>query len=109
MTAPLLPIGVVMSYRHLLLVSAFVAGEVPGAAGRVGGDDGSLVVIIDVATLLALLAVGDHRAPLVYHNSTRNLYGQRVTSVRDTPARRPDSTASHPGTGVGHSPRVGFY
>src|SRR5215213_4922599 len=90
----LLPSGVVMPYRHLLVVCAFRAGEVPGAAGRVGGDDGSLVVIVNVAALLALLAVGDHRTPLVYYYPARNLYCQRATSVRDTPARRTDSTAS---------------
>src|SRR5215216_5310819 len=85
---------VVMANRHLLVVRAFRAGEVPGAAGRVGGDDGSLVVIVNVAALLTLLAVVDHRTPLVYHYPARNLYCQRATSVRDTPARRTDSTAS---------------
>src|ERR687895_1543165 len=80
----LLLIGVVMSHRHLLVVSAFGAGEVTGAAGRVGGNDGGLVVIVDVAALLALLAVGDHCAPLVHDDPTRNLYRQRVTSMRDT-------------------------
>jgi hypothetical protein len=101
-----LPSGVVMSYRHLLVVRAFRAGEVPGAAGRVGGDDGSLVVIVNVAALLALLAVGDHRTPLVYHYPARNLYCQRATSVRDTPACRFDSTASRAGTGVSCSPQA---
>src|SRR5215213_1363520 len=85
---------VVMANRHLLVVRAFRAGEVPGAAGRVGGDDGSLVVIVNVAALLALLAVGDHRTPLVYYYPARNLYCQRATSIRDTLARRTDFTAS---------------
>src|SRR5215212_7140748 len=102
----LLPSGVVMPYRHLLVVCAFRAGEVPGAAGRVGGDDGSLVVIVNVAALLALLAVGDHRTPLVYHYPARNLYCQRATSVRYTPACRFNSTASRAGTGVSCSPQA---
>src|SRR3712207_5627294 len=102
----LLPIGVVMTNRHLLVISAFGAGEVPGAAGRVGGDDGGLVVIVDVAAFLALLAVGDHCAPLVYHYPTRNLYCQHATSTRDTPAYRPDSTPLHLGTDAGPSPRA---
>src|SRR5215217_6670368 len=97
---------VVMANRHLLVVRAFRAGEVPGAAGRVGGDDGSLVVIVNVAALLTLLAVGDHRTPLVYHYPARNLYCQRVTSVRDTPPCRFDSTASCAGTGVSCSPQA---
>src|SRR5918998_402256 len=100
----LLLIGVVMCHRHLLIVSAFGAGEVPGAAGRVGGDDGGLVVIIDVATLLALLAVGDHSAPLVHDDPTRNLYRQRATSVRDVPARRLDSTGDPTGDRRGSLP-----
>jgi hypothetical protein len=95
-----------MPYRHLLVISAFGAGEIPGAAGRVGGDDGGLVVIVDVAALLALLTVGDHCAPLVYHYPARNLYCQRATSMRDTPACRPDSTPLRTGTGVGRSPRA---
>src|SRR5829696_4133495 len=100
---------VVMAKRHLLVVRAFRAGEVPGAAGRVGGDDGSLVVIVNVAALLTLLAVGDHRTPLVYHYPARNLYCHRVTSVRDTPPCRFDSTASRAGTGVSHSPQARPY
>ena len=89
-----------------MVVSTFGTGEVPGAAGGVGGDDGGLIVIVDVAALLALLAVGDHRAPLVHNDPARNLYCQRATSVRDTPARRPDSTASCQGAGAGRPPRV---
>ncbi len=68
-----------MTHRHLLIVAALGAGEITCAAGRVGGDDGGLVVIVDVATFLALLAVGDHRAPLVYDYPTRDLYRQRAT------------------------------
>ena len=95
-----------VTHLYLLVVCAFRAGEVPGAAGRVGGDDGSLVVIVNVAALLTLLAVGDHRTPLVYHFPARNLYCQRATSVRDKPACRFDSTASRAGTGVSCSPQA---
>src|SRR5215210_4456321 len=102
----LLPSGVVMTHRHLLVVCAFRAGEVPGAAGRVGGDDGSLVVIVNVAALLTLLAVGDHCTPLVYHYPACNLYCQRATSARDTLACRFNSTASRAGTGVSCSPQA---
>ena len=105
----LLPRGVVMTHRHLLVVCAFRAGEVPGAAGRVGGDDGSLVVIVNVAALLTLLAVGDHRTPLVYHYPARNLYCQRVTSVRDTPTCRFDSTASRAGPALAALLKRGLY
>ncbi len=68
-----------MTYRHLLIIAALGTGEVPGAAGGVGGDDGGLVVVVDVAAFLALLAVGDYCAPLIHDDPTRNLYRQRAT------------------------------
>ncbi len=68
-----------MTHRHLLIVAALGAGEVTCAASRVGGDYGGLIVVVDVAAFLALLAVGDHRAPLVHDYPTRNLYRQRAT------------------------------
>ena len=71
-----------MAKRHFLVVAALGAGEVPGATGRIGGDDGGLVVVVDVAALFALLAVGDHRAPFSHDDPTRNLYGQRATSEK---------------------------
>jgi hypothetical protein len=58
----------------------FRAGEVAGAAGGVGGDDGGLVIVVGVAALRALLAVGDHRAAFVYDDPACNLYSQGATS-----------------------------
>ena len=69
-----------MAKRHLLIGAALGAGEVPGATGRVGGDDGGLVVIINVATFFALLTVRHHRAPFSHDDPACNLYGQRTTS-----------------------------
>ena len=74
------PIGVVMPHRHLLIIAALRAGEVARAAGGVGGDDGGFIVVIDVATLIAPLAVGDHRASFTDHDSTGNLYRQSASS-----------------------------
>src|SRR4051794_17837302 len=71
----------VMSHRDLLIMPTFRAREVAGAAGGVGGDDGSLVVVVGVAALRALLAVGDHRAAFVYDDPTCNLYSQHFTSA----------------------------
>ncbi|MBV9454142.1 MAG: hypothetical protein JOZ19_08515 [Rubrobacter sp.] len=62
------------------MIAALRTGEVPGATGRVGGDDGGLVVIIDVAAFFALLTVGHHRTPFSYDDAARNFYGQRTTS-----------------------------
>jgi hypothetical protein len=68
-----------MTHRHFLIVAALGAGEVAGAAGRVRGDDSSLVVIVDVSALLALLAVSNDRAPLVHDDPSLDLYWQQVT------------------------------
>src|ERR687894_323489 len=73
-----------MSYRHLLVVAALGAGEVAAAALGVCGDDGGLVVVVGVAALLALLAVGDDRAPVPHHDPAVHLYRQRVTSSGDS-------------------------
>ncbi len=82
-----------MAKRHLLVVAAFRAGEVPGATGRVGGDDGGLVVVVDVATFFALLAVSHHRAPFSHDDPARNLYGQRTTPPKKASCLRAlDST-----------------
>jgi hypothetical protein len=78
----LLPRGVVVLHRHFLVVSALRAGEVSCAPRRVGGDDRSLVIVVDVAAFLTLLAVGNHRAPLAHDDSARNLYRQRITSEK---------------------------
>jgi hypothetical protein len=72
----LLPSGVVMPQKNLLIVSALGAGEVSGAPCRVGGDDSGLIVVVDVAAFVALLTVGDHCAPLVHHDPACDLYRQ---------------------------------
>ncbi len=61
-------------------MTALRAGEVARAAGGVGGDDGGLIVVVDVATLIAPLAVGDYSAPFTDHDPTGNLYSQRASS-----------------------------
>ena len=71
---PSLPIGLVMTYLYLLIVAALRAGEGPDIPGAVGGDDGGLVPVKDVAALLALLAKGHNRAPLVDDQAARHLY-----------------------------------
>ena len=72
----------IMANLYLLVVTAFGTGEVAGAAGGVGGDDGSLVIVVDVAAFFALLTVSDNSAPLVHDDPTCNLYGQRATSEK---------------------------
>ena len=76
-----LPIGIVMTHRHLLIVAAFRAGEVAGTANRVGGNYGGLVVVIYVAALFTPLAVGNHRSPFSYYYPSRNLYRHNFLSM----------------------------
>ena len=61
-------------------MTALRAGEVACAAGGVGGDDGGLVIVVDVAALIAPLTVGDYRAPFTDHDPAHNLYSQRASS-----------------------------
>ncbi len=63
-----------------MIVTALRAGEVARAAGGVGGDDGGLVVVVDVAALVAPLTVSDHSASFTDHDPARNLYSQRASS-----------------------------
>jgi hypothetical protein len=64
------------------MVATLGAGEISGAAGRVGGDDGGLVVIVYVAAFFALLTVGYYRTPFSHDDPARNFYGQRSTSEK---------------------------
>src|SRR5215203_5667493 len=75
---------------HFLIVAALRAGEVTGASGGVGGDDCGLVVVVDVAALFTLVAIGDHRAPFSHDDPACNLYSQHATSERASivPANR---------------------
>jgi hypothetical protein len=64
------------------MIAAHWTGEVPGTAGRVSGDDGGLIVIINVAAFFALLTVGYYRTPFSHDDPARNFYGQRSTSEK---------------------------
>jgi hypothetical protein len=91
-TAPLLPIGVIVSGHYLLIITALRAGEGSDLPRAEGGDDGGLVPVEDVATLFALLAEGHYSAPLVDYQASLNLYSHvsrppegLPSEYRDTP------------------------
>src|SRR5215210_7754281 len=81
-TAPLLPIGVVMTCLYLLVVAALRARERAHLAGAEGGHDGCLVEVEDVAALFALLPEGDDRAPFVNDLTPRHLYRHRRSLLK---------------------------
>src|SRR5215207_6373615 len=67
---------------YFLVVTALRAGERAHLAVAVGGDDGGLVEVEDVAALFALLPEGDDRAPLVNDLTPRHLYRHRRSLLK---------------------------
>src|SRR5918995_1332573 len=83
-----LPSRLMMSCYYLLVVAALRAGERAHLAGTEGWDDGRLVPVEDVPTLLAPLTEGYDRASLVHDLAPRHLYRHRCNLQIHHPVRK---------------------
>src|SRR5918994_1907764 len=86
-----LPSRLMMSRYYLLVVTALRAGERAHLAGTEGWDDGRLVPVEDVPTLLAPLTDGYDRASLGHDLAPRHLYRHRCNLQIHHPVRKHDA------------------